>query len=86
MTTKVDYRAIATAAVDLLCTIGFLGLDPSKQRQLWQEALDLDRKLHPDRPPIIVWTEEEGDVEPPRKPGNPETPDHPNHHRGDPNE
>ena len=61
----------ATVAVDLLCTIGFLGLDPSKQRQLWQEALDLDRKLHPDRPPIVVWTEEEGDVDPPRKPGSP---------------
>ena len=70
MTTRVDYQAIATVAVDLLCTIGFLGLDPSKQRQLWQEALDLDRKLHPDRPPIIVWTEEEGDVDPPRKPGS----------------
>jgi hypothetical protein len=71
MTTKVDYRAIATVAVDLLCTLGCYGLDPSKQRQLWQEALDLDRKLHPDRPPIVVWTEEEGDVDPPRKPGSP---------------
>ena len=81
MTTRVDYQAIATVAVDLLCTIGFLGLDPSKQRQLWQEALDLDRRLHPDRPPIVVWTAEEGDVDPPRKPGSiplAETPDHPN--------
>jgi hypothetical protein len=81
MTTKIDYQAIATVAVDLLCTIGFLGLDPSKQRQLWQEALDLDRKLHPDRPPIVVWTAGEGDVDPPRKPGSiplAEAPDHPN--------
>ena len=66
MTAKIDYKAIALQAVDLLCTIGYLGLDASKQRQLWQEALDLDRKLHPERPPIVVWTVEEGDVDPPR--------------------
>src|ERR1035441_7712037 len=69
MTTEIDYQAIATVAVGLLCTIGFLGLDPSKQRQLWQEALDLDRKLHPDRPPIVVWTAGEGDAAPARAGG-----------------
>jgi hypothetical protein len=66
-TPKPDYKAIATEAVDLLCRIGYLGLDRSRQRELWQMALDLDRKLHPYRERTIVWTEEEGDVEPPRK-------------------
>jgi hypothetical protein len=67
MTARPDYKAIATEAVDLLCHIGHGGLHPSRRRQLWQMALDLDRKLHPDRERTIVWTEEEGDVDPPRK-------------------
>ena len=74
MSDRIDYKAVAIAAVDLLCSVGCYGLHSSKQRELWQRALDLDRKLHPDRPAVIVWTEEEGDVDPPRKPGaNPET-------------
>jgi hypothetical protein len=64
---KPDYKAIATEAVDLLCRIGYLGLDPSQQRRLWQTALDLDRRLYPHRERTIVWTEEEGDIDPPRK-------------------
>jgi hypothetical protein len=86
MTTKPDYKAVALQAVDLLCRIGYLGLDASKQRQLWQEALDLDRRLHPDRPPIVVWTAEEGDVDPPRSPGVSPRPAETTgyHHRGDP--
>ena len=70
MSPRIDHKAIAIAAVGLLCQLGCYGLDPSQQRRLWQEALDLDRRLYPDRPPIIVWTEEEGDVDPPRKPGS----------------
>jgi hypothetical protein len=62
-----DYKAIAITAVDLLCTLGCYGLHSSKQRELWQRALDLDRKLHPDRAPVTVWTQEEGDAAPPRK-------------------
>lgn len=68
MTSRIDYKAIALEAVDLLCTIGFTGLHPDRQRELWQHALDLDRKLHPDRAPIVVWSEEDGDVIPPRRP------------------
>jgi hypothetical protein len=60
--TAPDYKRIATQAVDLLCLLGFSGLDPSKQRQLWQRALDLDRQLNPHRERTVVWTEEEGDV------------------------
>ena len=62
-----DYRFIAERAVDLLCTIGFSGLHPSRQRELWQMALDLDRELHPCRPPVTVWTEGGGDINPPRR-------------------
>ena len=65
--TAPDYKQIATAAVDLLCRLGYLGLDPGQQRRLWQAALDLDRRLNPHRERIIVWTEEEGDVDPPRR-------------------
>ena len=68
VSTKIDYKAIALESVHLLCSLGFSGLHPSRQRELWQKALDLDRRLHPDREPVTVWTEEEGDVEPPRKP------------------
>lgn len=64
--TAPDYKEIAEEAVHLLCSLGYLGLHPDQQRRLWQEALDLDRKLHPWRPPSTVWTEEEGDVDPPR--------------------
>ena len=71
MNAKIDYKAIALESVDLLCSLGFIGLHPSRQRELWQKALDLDRRLHPDREPVIVWTEEEGDVDPPRRPGRP---------------
>jgi hypothetical protein len=62
------YRPIAEQAVSLLLSIGCYGLDRSKQRQLWQEALDLDRELHPSFPRVEVWTAEEGDIEPPRHP------------------
>ncbi len=65
-----EYKAIAIVAVDLLCSVGCYGLHPSKQRELWQRALDLDRRLHPDREPVTVWTEQEGDVDPPRRPGS----------------
>lgn len=64
---QIDYKAIATQAVDLLCSIGLLGLHPSQQRRLWQMALDMDRKLNPHRERTVVWTEEEGDIDPPRK-------------------
>lgn len=67
MTGRIDYKAIAAEAVDLLCSIGHSGLHPTRQRELWQRALDLDRKLRPYRERTIVWTEEEGDVNPPRK-------------------
>ena len=74
VSTRVEYKEIALEAVHLLCSIGYTGLHPSQQRRLWQTALDLDRRLHPDREPVIVWSEEEGDVDPPRRPGNtPET-------------
>ena len=43
--TKPDYESIAFRAVDLLCTLGFSGLHPSKQRELWQRALDLEEFL-----------------------------------------
>lgn len=70
--TAPDYQRIANEAVDLLCTIGFTGLDPSKRRQFWQQALDLDRQLYPALPKVTVWTPEEGDVNPPRDAeGNP---------------
>lgn len=69
--TQPDYKAIAVVAVDLLCSIGYLGLDPSRQRELWQRALDLDRQLYPDRACVIVWTQAEGDVNPPRRAGQP---------------
>ena len=62
-----DYKKIAYQAVDLLCTVGAFGLDRSKQRELWQKALDLDRQLHPHRERTIVWTAEEGDINPPRR-------------------
>jgi hypothetical protein len=65
MTTP-DYRRIAEQANGILLSIGCHGLDPSKQRELWQRALDLDRLLHPSFPPTTVWTEEEGDIDPPR--------------------
>lgn len=58
---------VAAQAVDLLCSLGFLGLHPSRQRELWQRALDLDRQLNPHRPRTIVWTAEDGDVDPPRR-------------------
>ena len=45
--TRDEYRSIAEQAVSLLCSIGCWGLDPSKERQLWQRALDLDLELHP---------------------------------------
>jgi hypothetical protein len=63
MTTAPDYRRVAEQAVSLLCSVGCYGLDPSRQR-----ALDLDRQIHPSFPPVTVWTEEEGDVDPPRRP------------------
>ena len=72
MTAGIDYKAIALESVDLLCTLGFTGLHSSRQRELWQKALDLDRRLHPARERVIVWTEEEGDVDPPRKISNDE--------------
>jgi hypothetical protein len=65
--TSPDYKRIATQAVDLLCAIGCYGLDRSKERELWQRALDLDRQLNPHRERTVVWTEEEGDVDPPRR-------------------
>ena len=61
-----NYRRIAHEAVELLLSIGFSGLHPSQQRRLWQRALDLDRELHPNFPKVTVWTEEEGDIHPPR--------------------
>ena len=67
MSTRIDYKAIALESVHLLCSLGFSGLHPSRQRELWQKALDLDRRLHPDREPVTVWTEEDGDVDPPRR-------------------
>jgi hypothetical protein len=60
-------KAIAIVAVDLLCTLGCYGLDASRERELWQQALDLDRRLHPHRERVVIWTEAEGDVNPPRK-------------------
>lgn len=48
-------RAIAQKAVDLLLSLGCYGLDRSKQLELWQEALDLDRLLHPEKPAVTVW-------------------------------
>jgi hypothetical protein len=65
--TATDHRRIATQAVSLLLTIGCYGLDRSKQRELWQRALDLDRHLHPGFPPTTVWTAGEGDIDPPRR-------------------
>lgn len=62
-----DIRQIAKEAVDLLCQVGFAGLDRSKQRELWQRGLDLDRRLNPHRPRTVVWSEQEGDVDPPRR-------------------
>ena len=62
---KPDYKAIAYEAVGLLCSIGFGGLHPDRQQELWQRALDLDRLLNPHRPPVTVWTKEDGDVSPP---------------------
>ena len=64
---RIDYKAVALEAVDLLCMIGFSGLHESRRREVWQRALDLDRRLHPDREPVTVWTEEEGDISPPRR-------------------
>jgi hypothetical protein len=66
--TAPDYKRIAEQAVGLLCSVGCNGLHPSQQRRLWQRALDLDRQLHPHRPASVVWTEEEGDIDPPRRP------------------
>lgn len=66
-----EYRSIAEQAVSLLCSIGYHGLHPDRQRELWQKALDLDRRLHPSFPPVTVWTEEEGDIDPPRRPAAP---------------
>lgn len=63
----IDYEGIAKEAVNLLCTLGFTGLHRNQQRRLWQRALDLDRRLNPHRERTIVWTEEEGDVDPPRR-------------------
>lgn len=40
--TAPDYKTIAEDAVSLLCTLGYLGLDRSQERRLWQEALNLD--------------------------------------------
>jgi hypothetical protein len=68
MSATPDYRRVAEQAVGILCSIGCHGLDPSKQRELWQRALDLDRQIHPSFPPVTVWTEEEGDVDPARRP------------------
>ena len=62
-----DYRRIATQAVSILLSIGCYGLDPSRQREVWQRALDLDRQLHPGFPPSTVWTAGEGDIDPPRR-------------------
>ena len=62
-----DYRRIAEQSVSHLLSIGCYGLDPSRQRELWQRALDLDRQLHPGFPPSTVWTAEEGDIDPPRR-------------------
>jgi hypothetical protein len=64
--TAPDYRRIAEQAVSLLCSVGCYGLDRSRERELWQRALDLDRQLHPHRRVTTVWTEEEGDIDPPR--------------------
>jgi hypothetical protein len=61
---KPDYKAIATEAVGLLCRIGYLGLDRSRQRELWQMALDLDRKLHPPEP--VPLDENRGEGEEPK--------------------
>ena len=65
--TRLSHRRIAEQAVSLLLSIGCYGLDPGKQRELWQRALDLDRQLHPGFPPTTVWTAEEGDIDPPRR-------------------
>ena len=62
-----NYKRVAHQAVELLLTIGFSGLDPSRQRELWQVALDLDRELHPGLRKVTVWTKEEGDIIPPRE-------------------
>jgi hypothetical protein len=67
--TALDYRRIAEQAVSLLCSVGCYGLDRSRERELWQRALDLDRQLHPHRPVTTVWTGEEGDIDPPRRAG-----------------
>ena len=67
MSKRVDYKAVAIEAVNFLCNLGFSGLHPDRQRELWQRALDLDRRLNPHRERTIVWTEEEGDIDPPRK-------------------
>lgn len=67
-----DYKRIAEQAVDLLCSVGFSGLHPSRQRELWQQALDLDRQLRPALAKVTVWTPEEGDVHPPRTEARPE--------------
>lgn len=61
-----EVRQIAAEAVDLLCAIGFAGLNPDRQRELWQRGLDLDRRLNPASPAMIVWTPGGGDVIPPR--------------------
>jgi hypothetical protein len=74
MTTAPDYRRVAEQAVSLLCSVGCYGLDPSRQRELWQRALDLDRQIHPSFPPVTVWTEEEGDIDPPRRPDGTQVP------------
>jgi hypothetical protein len=61
--TAPDYRRVAEQAVALLCSVGCYGLHPSRQRELWQRALDLDRQIHPSSPPVTVWTEAEGDID-----------------------
>jgi DNA segregation ATPase FtsK/SpoIIIE-like protein len=64
--TAPDYRRIAEQSVSLLLSVGCWGLHSSRQRELWQRALDLDRQIHPSLPHVLVWTKEEGVIDPPR--------------------
>jgi hypothetical protein len=66
-----DFATIAAEAIALLLSVGCYGLDASKQRELWQRGLDLSHRMHPDEPRYVVWTPEEGDIDPAREEGSP---------------